>query len=55
MHIVHLEQINRLAAAAAEQRLGPRANPYPDGSAAHAAWLSAYDDCMRKAEGECLQ
>ncbi|MBV8667042.1 MAG: hypothetical protein JO269_11220 [Burkholderiaceae bacterium] len=46
MHIIHLAHIRRLAGVAAEQQSGPLANPYPEGSAAHAAWLDAYYDFM---------
>ena len=55
MHIVHLEQINRSAVAAADQHRGPRANSYPEGSAAHAAWLNAYDIRVREASMEMVQ
>lgn len=55
MHIVHLDQINRSAAAAADQHLGPRVNPYPERRTAHAAWLNAYYACVREASVEAAQ
>jgi hypothetical protein len=55
MHIVHLDHIGRSAAAAAEQHLGPRVNPYPEGSAAAVAWLTAYYACVRETSMAAVQ
>ena len=42
MNIIHLDQLKKHAAHAADNNLGPQANHFPPDSEAHAEWLKHY-------------
>ena len=48
MNIIHIEEIKRQAASAAQWEHGPQANPYPEGSHAHTVWLNHYYQALQE-------